>query len=163
MKAVIFTRVSSKEQEEGHSLKAQLKRLQEYCQRAGFDIIKEFEVSESSTIGDRKQFKEMIKFVQTESKKIKSRIRLVVDSVDRLQRSFKECPLIDELRKDKIIEIHFYKEGFILHENSPSSDIMRWDFGILVAKMYVAAISDNVKRGNRYALEFKKIKYLYYQ
>ena len=35
------------------------------------------------------------------------------------------------------------------------------DFGILGAKMYVAAISDNVKRGNRYALEFKKIKCLY--
>ncbi len=78
---------------------------------------------------------------------------MVVDSIDRLQRSFKESALIDEPRKDKIIEIHFYKEGFVLNKNSSSTDILRWDFGILGAKMYVAAISDNVKRGNRYALE----------
>ena len=152
MKAVIFTRVSSKDQEDGHSLNAQLKRLQEHCKRHNFDIVKEFEVSESSTIGDRKKFHEMIKFVQTESRKSKTTIALVVDSVDRLQRSFKECSLIDDLRKDKILEIHFYKEGFALNDKSSSSDIMRWDFGILGAKMYVATISDNVKRGNLYAL-----------
>ena len=62
MKAVIFTRVSTRDQEDGHSLNAQLKRLREYCNKHNLDIIKEFEVSESSTIGDRKQFKEMIKF-----------------------------------------------------------------------------------------------------
>ena len=151
-KAVIFTRVSSKDQEEGHSLNAQLKRLQEYCKRYNFDIVEEFEVSESSTIGDRKKFHEMIKFVQSESRRTKSTIALVVDSVDRLQRGFKESALIDELRKSKVIEIHFYKEGFCLNDSSSSSDIMRWDFGILGAKMYVAAISDNVKRGNLYAL-----------
>ncbi len=153
MKAVIFTRVSSEKQEDGHSLNAQLKRLQEYSKKYSLNVIREFEVSESSTIGNRKKFHEMISFIKSESKKAKAPISLVVDSIDRLQRSFKESALIDELRKDKIIEIHFYKEGFILHENSPSSDIMRWDFGILGAKMYVAAISDNVKRGNRYALE----------
>lgn len=69
-KAIILARVSTKQQaEEGHSLNAQLKRLQEYCPRQNLDIIKEFEVSESSTIGDRKKFKEMIKFSETESKK----------------------------------------------------------------------------------------------
>lgn len=153
MKAVIFTRVSSKEQEEGYSLNAQLKRLQEYCKKTGLEVVREFEVSESSTIGDRKKFHEMIKFVQSESRKAKSIIALVVDSVDRLQRSFKECSLIDDLRKNKILEIHFYKEGFYLNDSSSSSDILRWDFGILGAKMYVASLSDNVKRGNRYALE----------
>lgn len=152
-KAVIFTRVSSKEQEEGHSLNAQLKRLQEYCKKFNLDIIEEFEVSESSTIGDRKKFHEMIKFVQSESKKVKSRIGLVVDSVDRLQRSFKECPLIDDLIQKDVIEVHFYKEGFVLNKNSSSTDILRWDMSVLFAKSYVSALSENVKRGNRYALE----------
>ena len=32
MKAVIFARVSSKEREEGHSIDAQIAKLQAYCQ-----------------------------------------------------------------------------------------------------------------------------------
>ena len=98
-------------------------------------------------------FKEMIKFIETENRRTKECIALVVDSVDRLQGGFKECSLIDDLRKAKILEIHFYKEGFALNDTSSSSDIMRWDFGILGAKMYVASLSDNVKRGNKYAWE----------
>lgn len=152
MKSVIFTRVSTKDQEDGHSLNAQLERLKVYCGKNNLTIVKEYQVSESSTLGDRKKFNEMIKFIQEENKKSKSTIALVVDSVDRLQRGFKECSLIDQLRKDKVLEIHFYKEGFVLNGNSSSADIMRWDFGILGAKMYVQAISDNVKRGNLYAL-----------
>lgn len=31
------------------------------------------------------------------------------------------------LRKQGRIEIHFYKEGFYLHRDSNSSDILRWD------------------------------------
>ena len=39
MKAVIYARVSSKDQEqEGYSIPAQLKLLKEYAQKEGFDI-----------------------------------------------------------------------------------------------------------------------------
>jgi DNA invertase Pin-like site-specific DNA recombinase len=151
--AVIFTRVSSERQEEGHSLNAQLKRLQEYCEKRDLKVIKEFEVSESSTIGDRKQFHEMIDFVKDNHRKGKSQIALIVDAVDRLQRGFKECPLIDDLIQKDIIEVHFYKESFILNKNSSSTDILRWDMAVLFAKSYVSALSDNVKRGNKYAWE----------
>ncbi len=48
-------------------------------------------------------------------------------------------------------KILLYKEGFILHENSPSSDIMRWDLAVLFAKCMFALPSDNLKRGNKYA------------
>lgn len=152
MKGVIFTRVSTKDQEDGHSLNAQLARLRKYSEQKNLTIIKEYQISESSTLGDRKQFNEMIKFIQDEGKKSKSTIALIVDSVDRLQRGFKESALIDDLRKEKILEIHFYKEGFVINELSTNSDIIRWDFGILGAKMYVQSLSDNVKRGNLYAL-----------
>ena len=47
-------------------------------------------------------------------------------------------------------KILLYKEGFILHENSPSSDIMRWDLAVLFAKCMFALLSDNLKRGNKY-------------
>jgi DNA invertase Pin-like site-specific DNA recombinase len=48
-KAVICTRVSTTEQEDNHSLKAQRDRLIDYCKRHGFEIIREFEIVESST------------------------------------------------------------------------------------------------------------------
>lgn len=46
-KAVIYARVSTKDQEEfGHSIPAQLKGLQEYAKRHNFEVIKEFAFSE---------------------------------------------------------------------------------------------------------------------
>lgn len=62
MKAIILTRVSTKMQEEGLSLLAQNNRLHEYAERKGLEIIKSFEIVESSTRGERKQFMEMINF-----------------------------------------------------------------------------------------------------
>ncbi len=87
----------------------------------------------------------MIKFIRTEHKKRKSRIALICDSVDRLQRSFKECPLIDELIQADIVEVHFYKEGFYLNKDSSSTDILRWDMSVLFAKSYVSSLSENVR------------------
>ena len=50
MKAVIYARVSSREQEEsGYSLPAQEKLLKEYTERNGFKIAKIFSVSESAS------------------------------------------------------------------------------------------------------------------
>jgi DNA invertase Pin-like site-specific DNA recombinase len=46
-KAVILARVSSKEQEEGHSIEAQKHRLETYCQRNNLQILKVFELVES--------------------------------------------------------------------------------------------------------------------
>ena len=62
MKAVILTRVSSKEQEEGHSLLAQNTRLTEYAKKKKLDIINTYQIVESSTRGERKNFTEMLNF-----------------------------------------------------------------------------------------------------
>jgi site-specific DNA recombinase len=49
MKAVIYARVSSREQEEtGYSLPAQEKLLREYAERKGFEVVRIFSVSESA-------------------------------------------------------------------------------------------------------------------
>lgn len=144
MKAIILTRVSTKMQEEGLSLLAQSNRLQDYAERKGLEVIRTFEIVESSTHGERKQFMEMINFC----KKQKETIAIVADTVDRVQRSFKESVLLDELmRKDKI-ELHFYREGMVLNSKSTSVDIMRWDFSVMGAKAYVLQLSENVRRSN---------------
>ena len=97
-KAIILVRVSSKDQEEGHSLEAQRERLIRYCGKQHFDILEIYTITESSTRGDRKKFMEMLSF----AKKQKGTIAIVADAVDRVQRSFKDSVYLDELvRKNK--------------------------------------------------------------
>lgn len=141
-KAIILVRVSSREQKEGYSIDAQLTRLRKYCEQKGLEIIKEFVIVESSTRGEREKFHEMINFI----KKQKESINLVCDKVDRLQRSFKEMPIIDELRKSRKLILHFFVEGQILDANSNSSQIMAYQMYIMMAESYTNSISDNVKR-----------------
>ncbi len=141
-KAVIFVRVSSREQKEGYSIDAQLTRLRTYCERKNLEVIKEFIIVESSTRGEREKFYEMINFI----KKQKEPISLVCDKVDRLQRSFKEMPIIDDLRRKGKLILHFHVEGQILDANSNSSQIMAYQMYIMMAESYTNSISDNVRR-----------------
>ncbi len=39
----------------------------------------------------------------------------IADTVDRVQRSFKESVLLDELMRQNKIELHFYREGMVLN------------------------------------------------
>ena len=131
-------------QEEGLSLIAQNNRLQDYADRKELEVIKTFEIIESSTHGERKQFMEMINFC----KKQKGTIAIIADTVDRVQRSFKESVLLDDLMRQDKIELHFYREGMVLNSKSSSVDIMRWDFSVMGAKAYVLQLSENVRRSN---------------
>ncbi|HHT78492.1 MAG TPA: recombinase family protein [Actinobacteria bacterium] len=148
MKAVILARVSTKEQEEGHSIHAQKERLLEYCKKNGLKVIKIYEIIESSTQGERKKFNNMISFIESS----KEKIAIVADAVDRVQRSFKESIVLDDLRKKEKIEIHFLRESIVLNENSKSFQILMWDFATMGAKSYVLALSDNVKRSIEYKI-----------
>jgi len=148
MKAIILSRVSTNEQQDGHSIEAQKARLKEYCKRKNLEVIKEFEIIESSTRGKRKDFYEMLEY----AKKQKEVIAIVADKIDRVQRSFKEQVVLDELRRQERIELHFYTEGIIINKNAKASDIMMWDFGIMGAKSYVLNLSDNVKRSIEYKI-----------
>ena len=62
MKAVILTRVSSKEQEDRLSLDAQNTRLIEYAKRKKHEVLKTIQIVESSTQAYRKKFIEVIVF-----------------------------------------------------------------------------------------------------
>lgn len=141
-KAIILARVSSKEQEEGHSIEAQKHRLQVYCQRKGLEVVKTFEITESSTAGDRKKFMEMIAFAKAQ----RQTVAIVADKVDRLQRSFREYPMLDGLIQDGRIELHFNTENYIIHKGSVSHENMMWHFSIMMAKAYTDTLSDNVVR-----------------
>lgn len=148
MKAVILTRVSTREQEEGHSLPAQNTRLLDYAKRKQLEVIKTFQIIESSTRGKRKEFMQMIDFCKEQPETI----AIIADAVDRVQRSFKESVLLDDLIRQEKIELHFFREGMIIGKKATSTDIMRWDFSVMGAKAYVLQLSENVRRSLDYKL-----------
>lgn len=140
--AVLWIRVSSREQKEGYSLDAQEDRVKNYCIRQGLTIIKQFTVVESSTRGERKEFYNMINFI----KKYKNPVALVCDKVDRLQRSFKEYDVLNKLIEKEKIAIHFQTEQAIMAKNAKAHEKMMWNFRITVAQSQTDTMSDNVIR-----------------
>lgn len=141
-KAIILVRVSSKEQEDGYSLEAQLANLKTYAQRKELDVIQVFRIIESSTKGQRPEFERMIDFIRQQ----RQRVALIVDCVDRLQRSFTHTPVLDTLMREDKLEIHFIREGNILDRNATSSQKLMWNIGVVMAQSYTDQLSDNVKR-----------------
>jgi len=151
MKAIIFARVSSKEQEEGQSIPAQVQRLTDYARRKGLTVDNGaiFRITESSTSTQRKEFNKVITYIKN-SREI---LALITDTVDRLQRTFDEQPMLNKLRKEGKIEIHFVRENLILTKSSNSSDVLRWTMGIMFSSSYVLQLSDNVKRSQEQCLK----------
>ena len=65
MKAVLYARVSSKEQEEGFSIPAQLKLLTMYARENRLNIVEEFIDAETAKKAGRTKFNEMVKFLKS--------------------------------------------------------------------------------------------------
>ncbi len=150
MKAIILARVSTEDQmTEGQSIPAQLDKAREYVLRKGFEVKSEHQFDESSIKDQRTKFELVIEEIKQSDEKI----ALIVETVDRLQRSFKESVLLDTFRKQGKLEIHFIRENLIIHQDSNSSEIQRWDLAVFMAKSYVLQISDNVKRSIEHKLK----------
>src|SRR6516165_1266368 len=92
--AVIYARVSSKEQEkEGFSIPAQLKLLSEYAAAQGFAVGQEYVDVETAKQTGRAAYGEMIAYL-----KAHPTVRvLLVEKTDRLYRNLKDWVTVDEL------------------------------------------------------------------
>ena len=140
-KAVIYARVSSKEQErEGYSIPAQLKFLNEYAVTHGFNVVKEFVDNETAKKAGRTNFGEMIKFLRKNTT-VKT---ILVEKTDRLYRNFKDYVILDEFEG---IEIHLVKENTILSDNSKSHEKFIHGIKVLMAKNYIDNLSEEVRKG----------------
>src|ERR1700755_1341244 len=113
--AVVYARVSSKEQEkEGFSIPAQLKSLKEYATVQGFMVAREYVDVETAKQSGRAAFGEMVAYLRAHSS-----VRvLLVEKTERLYRNLKDWVTVDELE----VEIHFPKEGVVLSRDSRSSE-----------------------------------------
>src|SRR5262245_51728184 len=65
--AVIYVRVSTKEQTENLSLPTQLRACEEYCRRQGYEVLERFhEEGESAKSTDRSQLQNLLTFLPAE-------------------------------------------------------------------------------------------------
>lgn len=150
MKAVILARVSTKDQEEfGHSLPAQLKRLHEYAQKHNFDIVKEFSFSESAGMKIRKKFEEVLAYLKTYNDvKI-----LLCQNVDRATRNFRDAVDLDEMRLNHDLEIHFVQEGFVINARSSGNEMFMWEAKVFIGKQYLNRLKDDTVRSQNYKVQ----------
>jgi site-specific DNA recombinase len=138
--AVMYVRVSSKEQEQGFSIPAQRQLLKDYAEREGIRVVQEFEDVETAKRAGRTSFSEMVDFLR---KKTSGCRTLLVEKTDRLYRNIKDWVTIDELG----IEVHFVKEAVVLSEDSRSSEKFMHGIKVLMAKNYIDNLGEEVRKG----------------
>src|SRR5439155_5426759 len=71
MQAVIYCRVSTKEQVENLSLATQRRACEEYCRRAGWGVARAFvDAGESAKTADRPEFQSMLAYCRENRKRV---------------------------------------------------------------------------------------------
>ena len=111
--AVVYARVSSKEQErEGYSIDAQRKLLRQYAKDRDLRVLHEFVDVETAKNTGRKDYARMVGFLHDHPG---CRI-VLVEKTDRLYRNLKDWVRLEDLE----LEIHLVKEGAILSPESRS-------------------------------------------
>src|SRR5437763_16642025 len=128
VQAVIYARVSSKEQEkEGFSIPAQLKLLKEYAAANFFLIAQEYVDVETAKQTGRAAFGKMVAYLKAHPS-----VRvMLVEKTDRLYRNLKDWVRVDELD----VEMHFPKEGVMLSREARSPEkVMDGTNGLMATK-----------------------------
>jgi site-specific DNA recombinase len=145
MKAIIFARVSTKDQEEtGYSLESQKALLAKYAQEKQYEVVKTFSVSESASGRKvRKEFDEMLRFANTNAIDV-----IVCEKTDRLTRNPKDAVAIDEwVQAENSRAVHMVKEGTILNQQYKAHEGLVWNMKVAIAKFYTDNLSEEVKKG----------------
>jgi len=84
VKAVIYCRVSTKEQVKNLSLSTQLRTCQDYCEREGYEVAKEFtDAGESGKTIDRPEFKKLLEYCRIHKRDVQF---VVFYNISRLSR-----------------------------------------------------------------------------
>jgi len=137
--AVLYARVSSREQAEGYSIDAQLKLLREFAEKQGLRVTREFVDVETAKKVGRPQFGDMLAFFKAHP----SVEHLLVEKTDRLYRNFKDYVSLD----DFALEIHLVKEGTRLSHRSTSHEKFIHGIKVLMAKNYIDNLREEVTKG----------------
>ena len=143
-KALLYVRVSSKEQEkEGYSLDAQEKLGREYAKKRGLEIVRMWKVSESAWKQERTAFNQLIEH----SKRHSEIDHIIFDITDRMTRNDFDKLKIYTLIKEFDKTIHFSRTNKIINKSSGSDDEFMFDIEVAVAKKMSNDISRKAKMG----------------
>jgi len=145
-RAVLYARVSSKEQEqEGFSIPAQQKLLREHAQRRDLQVVKEFIDVETAKQAGRAGFNEMLEYL-----KKNPQVRyLLCEKTDRLSRNFWDIATLDDLMNKQDLVIVLVKENAELSKESRSHEKFIFGIKALMAKNYIDNLSEEVKKGHQ--------------
>ncbi len=141
--AAIYARVSSKEQEEGFSIDAQLDLLRAYAAENGFGAAEEFVDVETAKKAGRTNFGRMIKFI----KSCREPVTILAEKTDRVYRNLPDYTKLDELVKERDTRICLVKEHERIARDSGSHAHLVHGMKVLIAKNYVDNLSEEVTKG----------------
>ena len=142
-KAVILARVSSRSQEDGYSLDAQTEMCRNYAAQNNLQVVKEYQIVESSTQGARKEFNKMIQFVSQQ----KGCTAVIVHTVDRFQRRFDETVACEPYILAGRMELHFVQSGFVVNEGNYFNSALMWDVNVMGARAYINSLKMHTRKG----------------
>ena len=138
--AVLYSRVSSRDQERGgFSIPAQQKLLRGYARDNGISVVAEFTDVETAGRAGRTDFGAMLRFMERQP----SCRSILVEKTDRLYRNLRDWVTLDELGA----EVHLVKEGVVLSEESVSSEKFVHGIKVLVAKNFIDNLSEETRKG----------------
>ncbi|MFN5912111.1 MAG: recombinase family protein, partial [Bacteroidota bacterium] len=141
-KAIIYTRVSTKEQADNNtSLGTQKKYCEEYALKNGLEVVEYFGGTyESAKTDERKEFQRMIKYARQNS----TIGFILIYSYDRFSRSGSNASYIaDELKKQGITLIAVTQKV----DTSNAGGIMQQDFFFLLSRFDNEMRRDKTKTG----------------
>lgn len=112
MNVVIWARVSSREQREGYSIDAQLRVTRDRAQSLGWQVAREFVVTESAKRGaERTAFNEMFAWVRANAKREKIKA-ILSHKLDRICRNMRDAVRLQELEDTCGVQLAFVDNQF---------------------------------------------------
>jgi site-specific DNA recombinase len=144
-KVVIYARVSSKEQEEGFSIPAQLDLLRAYADNNNMTVVKEYVDVETAKEAGRTKFGEMSDFLKGQAKADNTEgcQTILVEKTDRLYRNPRDWIDLEDMK----VNIHFVKENVIITPDSHSSEKFMHGIKVLMAKNYIDNLGEEASKG----------------
>jgi len=128
--------------EQGYSPEAQKRLLWSFARENGFDVVEEFEDTETAKEAGRASFNAMLAYIRKGDVK-----HILVEKTDRLHRNFSDYVKVEEITKERDITVHFVKEGVSIGKDAPSSQKFMYGVRTLMAKNFIDNLSEEVVKG----------------
>ncbi len=144
-KALLYIRVSSKEQEDGYSLDAQEKMGIDYAARKGFTIVHTWKGAESAwdSAKGRAKFIQMVEY----ARKHTDVEHIIFDVTDRMTRNDADKMEISLLINHYGKTIHFARSNKIYNKTSSADELFIFDIEVALAKMGSKKVSEKTRIG----------------